>query len=467
MAHLPPRLLIAGLAGDSGKTLLCLGLIRALSERGLKIAPFKKGPDFIDAAWLGAAAGVCGRNLDTFMMPENAILRSLALAGQRADLALVEGNRGLFDGLDAKGSHSSAALARLSGSPIVLIVDVSKTTRTVAAQVLGCQQMEQGVALAGVVLNRVGTKRQEALIREAIEERCGLRVLGAIPRLNTQELPSRHLGLLTAIEHPDRERAIETAAQVVRDHVDLQATVDIAERSLSMKVDLGNSDVKFPLKCRIGLLRDKAFSFYYPENIEALEQAGAELVTISPLADESLPPIDALYAGGGFPEEHAAGLSANEKFKGLLADCIRRGLPVWAECGGLMYLSRALLKDGTSYPMAGALPIVVEHTPRPQGHGYTQARVDESNPFIAVGTVLRGHEFHYSKITEAPVNLKTVMAMDRGTGIGDGRDGIRVGNVVATYTHLHALAVPDWAAGMVSAAVSRRAEDTRGCAKCG
>lgn len=459
--------MIAGLAGDSGKTLLCLGLIRALRGRGLRVAPFKKGPDFIDAAWLGAAAGVDGRNLDTFMMPADTILRSLAMAGSLADLAVIEGNRGLFDGLDATGSHSSAALARLSGTPVVLVVDVSKATRTVAAQVLGCQQMERGVPLAGVILNRVGTNRQEALIRETIADRCDLPVLGAIPRLRTQELLSRHLGLVTAIEHPDRERAIESAAQAVRDHVDLQAIVDLAERSSSTEVDLGNTAAGIRPKCRIGLLRDLAFSFYYPENIEALERAGAELVPLSPLADESLPSIDALYAGGGFPEEHAAELSANKRFRGLLADCIGRGLPVWAECGGLMYLSRALLKNGTSYPMAGVLPIVVEHTPQPQGHGYTQARIDQSNPFLAADTVLRGHEFHYSRIIEAPVDLTTVMALDRGIGLGGGRDGIRVGNLVATYTHLHALATPDWAAGMVRAAVAKRAEDKRGCAKCG
>jgi cobyrinic acid a,c-diamide synthase len=214
---------------------------------------------------------------------------------------------------------------------------------------------------------------------------------------------------------------------------------------------------------RIGVLRDAAFSFYYPENLEALEAAGAELVFISPLADRELPPIDALYAGGGFPEEYAGALAANEALRAALASAIAAGLPAWAECGGLMYLSRALLRDGREHPMVGALPVVVEHTPRPQGHGYMAATVDRANPFFPVGTRLLGHEFHYSRIAGSSGG-ETALAVERGAGLGGGRDGLVVGNVVATYMHLHALGTPEWAGALVQAALRASSASARATA---
>ncbi|RLD03407.1 MAG: cobyrinic acid a,c-diamide synthase, partial [Chloroflexota bacterium] len=213
---------------------------------------------------------------------------------------------------------------------------------------------------------------------------------------------------------------------------------------------------------RVGVLQDKAFTFYYPENLAALEAAGAELVTISPLADKQFPAVDALYAGGGFPEMHVAELSANQSFRESLAQRIAEGLPVWAECGGLMYLSRAIVMDGTAHPMVGALPVVVEHQARPQGHGYVEARVTGDNPFLPLGTTLRGHEFHYSRLQVKAEAPETILSLTRGTGIGDGRDGIRVREVVASYLHLHALGQPEWAPALVRAASGRRSLDRAG-----
>ncbi len=210
-----PRLVIAGLAGDTGKTLVSLGVIGSLVKRRLRVAPFKKGPDFIDAQWLGKAAGIPAHNLDTYLMPPEAIIGSLAKAGRGADVAVVEGNRGLFDGMDAKGSHSTAQLAKLIGAPIVLVIDTTKVTRTVAAQVLGCRALDPDIRLGGVILNRVGTARQEALIREAVTSDAGVPVLGAIPRLTAEHLPSRHLGLVTAVEHPVAEEAMSEVADMV------------------------------------------------------------------------------------------------------------------------------------------------------------------------------------------------------------------------------------------------------------
>jgi cobyrinic acid a,c-diamide synthase len=458
-----PRVVVAGLAGDVGKSLVTLGLARALCNRGRRVAPFKKGPDFIDAAWLGAAARAPGRNLDTYLMTSAAIAGSLQRAAQNADLALVEGNRGLFDGADAKGSHSTAQLARLIGAPIVLVVNATKVTRTIAAQVLGCRALDPSLPLAGVILNRVATSRQEDIIRQAIGSETGVLVLGAIPRLEAQPLPSRHLGLVCASEHPEREDALEGLAAVVAKYVDVEAVGAIAAGATSMPAAIMPEPPRASgRRVRIGVLRDAAFSFYYPENLEALEAAGAELVPISPLADDDLPAIDGLYAGGGFPEEHAAALAANQQLRAALAAAIGAGLPVWAECGGLMYLSRGIVRDGQEHAMVGALPVVVEHTPRPQGHGYVAARVDGANPFIAAGTHLAGHEFHYSRLADRGT-ADTVLAMERGVGLGNGRDGLRVGNVVATYTHLHALGTPEWALGLVQATRGAAASEAMKC----
>lgn len=447
------RLTVAGLAGDTGKTVVATGLVRALRRRGLRVAAFKKGPDYIDSAWLAAAAGSAARNLDTYLMPDSAIHVSLARAARASDIAVIEGNRGLFDGMDSEGSHSTAHLAKLVGAPVVLVVDVTKVTRTVAAQVLGCEVMDPKLNLAAVLLNRVASQRHEAVIREAIAETTDVPVLGAIPRTAKLDLPSRHLGLVTVAEHPRAEEMLERAADLVDVHVDVGGLIKLAQQAPRLEVapEPPRAAPTGP-RVRIGVARDEAFSFYYPENLEELEQAGAELVFVSPTADETLPDVDALYIGGGFPEVYAARLEKNRPFRLELRRRIAEGLPAWAECGGLMYLAEQLTTEGVSRPMVGALPIHVEQTGRPQGHGYVAARVDAPNPFLADGSVLRGHEFHYSRIREGAEALRTVLAIDRGVGLGGGRDGVHVRSTVATYTHLHAAGVPEWASAMVRAA---------------
>lgn len=449
--------MIAGLSGDAGKSLVAIGLIGALKRRGSRVAPFKKGPDFIDAAWLGQAAGAPGRNLDTFMMSAAAINGSLGRAAASADIAVLEGNRGLFDGADEHGTHSSAELAKLVRTPVVLVVDATKATRTLAALVLGCRSMDPDLLIAGVILNRVGTGRQEAVARQAITEVAGVPVLGAIPRLRAADLPSRHLGLLTPTEHHDPAAAIAHASDAVAQFVDVAALLHAA--SLAPDLELPPLAAPLPVgRARVGVLRDQAFSFYYPENLEALAAAGAELVDVSPLHDGGLPEIDALYAGGGFPEEFAQQLSDNRSFRESVGQRIAQGLPVWAECGGLMYLAQGIVRTGVTYPMVGALPVTVEHNDRPQGHGYVTGHVDGDNPFFATGHALAGHEFHYSRVQPDAAHLDTVVALDRGVGLGLGRDGIHAKNVVATYTHVHALGAPEWAPAIVRSAAGHHNE---------
>jgi cobyrinic acid a,c-diamide synthase len=446
-----PRLVVAGLSGDGGKTLVSLGLSRALIDRGRVVQGFKKGPDYIDAAWLTAATGRPCRNLDPYLMEDDAIGRAIA-AASGADLLLVEGNRGLFDGVDAAGSHSTATLAKLLGAPVILVVNVTKTTRTAAAVVLGCIHLDPDLHVAGVILNRVGTARQEAVIREAVETATGVPVIGAIPRLKGDDpLPGRHLGLVTAVEHPRRDEAIARAAAAVAGHVDLDRVERLAAAAPPIQLEVaalrpGRSRVT------IGYFSDEAFSFYYPENLESLEAAGARLVAVSPSRDPALPNLDGLYIGGGFPEVHASRLVDNRGFSDSVRARVAEGMPVYAECGGLMYLAREIRVNDVVHPMSGVLDLTIDQTGRPQGHGYETVVIDRPNPFFPIDTRLHGHEFHYSRISTGADLSHSVASVQRGTGTGEGRDGIVVGNVWASYLHVHASATPTWAAGFLAVA---------------
>ncbi|MBI3013723.1 MAG: cobyrinate a,c-diamide synthase [Candidatus Tectomicrobia bacterium] len=455
-----PRLVIGSLRGGTGKTLVTMGIIAAWRAQGIRVAPFKKGPDYIDPAWLTLAAGRPCRNLDTYLMSEKQILFSAGEHGSGADILVVEGNHGLYDGLDAHPdpgpgypAGSTAELARLLQAPVVLLVDCTKATRTVAAMVLGCQRMDPEVHLAGVILNRVATPRQEAAIRTAVEEICGLPVLGSIPRLPDTELPERHLGLLTPAEHREAALPITVARRAVENHADLEAIRALATAVPPLTWTSESNEVKSlgsARGVRIGVVRDSAFTFYYPENLEALERLGATLVEINALTDPDLPPLDALYIGGGYPETHAGTLAANSGFRKALRREIEAGLPVIAECGGLIYLGEAMVMEGVAQPMVGVFPVTFELGSRPQGHGYTRVEVGETNPFFAAGTVLRGHEFRYSRVRGArPGALRMAFRMERGYGFDGKRDGLVYKNVLASFCHFHAGGTREWASALV------------------
>lgn len=443
--------------GGSGKTLVSLGLLAAWRKKGRKVTAFKKGPDYIDAAWLGLAAGTPCRNLDLFLMSPQAVLKSLVTSAGEPAVAVIEGNRGLFDGVDARGSYSTAELAKLLKAPVVLTVDCTKATRTVAAVVLGCQHLDPQVSIRGVILNQTAGPRHEAVLRDAIQQVCALPVLGSIPRLAEQFFPERHLGLVPPQEHDQQTPAIEHAATVAERYVDLEAIWELAQQAPALEPDDQGRVTQAgpaPRLVRIGVFRDAAFQFYYPENLEALMQEGATLIEISPLRDVELPDVDALYLGGGFPETLAPGLTANKPFLESLRRAIARGLPVYAECGGAVFLGEKLVMDQTEYPMAGVLPVTFEFGKKPQGHGYVVLEVVNSNPFFPVGASLRGHEFHYTRMQlPAPAGLNFAFRVRRGYGFGDQRDGLCCDNVLACYTHVHALGTESWAASVVRAAV--------------
>ncbi|MBN2241581.1 MAG: cobyrinate a,c-diamide synthase [Acidobacteria bacterium] len=451
--HLP-RLMLAGISGDCGKTLVSLGLAAAWRRRGIPVVPFKKGPDYIDPAWLGIAAGKRARNLDTWMMGSGAVVESFVRHAAGDGINLIEANRGLYDGEDARGTHSSAELAKLLQVPVVVVVPAVKVTRTLAALVLGLRSLDRDVPLAGVILNRVATPRQEALIRSAIEESTDVPVLGAIGRITGELLASRHLGLVTPEEFGQGRGSIERAADIVEQSVDIEKLFRIAEKTEPIEARERTPETTFAPRpgLRIGVFRSSAFTFYYPENLEAIDRHRAMQVPVDPIGDHALPDkLDALYIGGGFPETHAALLSANESFRHSVLRAAHRGLPVWAECGGLIFLCRSVDWQGRRFPMAGVFPVDIVLDPKPAGHGYEEVEVDGPNPFLAPGTRLRGHEFHYSRL-EAPGAVDTIFKVKRGVGTGNGRDGLIYKNVVATYLHLHALGSACWVEGLLRAA---------------
>jgi cobyrinic acid a,c-diamide synthase len=456
-----PRIVVSGLRGGSGKTVLSLSIVSLLRKKGIKVIPFKKGPDYIDAGWLAKASGAPCYNLDLFMMTPEQAFESFLTHSINSDAAVIEGNRGLYDGMDHKGTYSTAELAKLLKAPVVIIIDCTKATNTIAAMVLGCQKMDPQVPIGGVVLNRIATDRQESVIRKAIHERCNIPVLGAIPRLKKDPFPERHMGLTPFQEHKGIEEAITAVEGIGQQYLDMDAILNAANGAASLHAGALHAATpdaapRRPV-VRIGVIRDSAFQFYYQENFEELEKRGAELIEVSPLKEKNLPDIDALYIGGGFPETHAIALAENVCFRDSLYNAVHDGLPVYAECGGLMYLGRKLVLEGRTYPMVGALPISFGLEKKPHAHGYTIVEVDRANPFFPPGTTLRGHEFHYSKVLEIEED-GTFFAfhMKRGRGIVDNRDGICYKNVLAAYTHLHAIGSPEWADGMIRCALENK-----------
>ncbi len=458
MTNTFPRIIIAGMAGDSGKTFVSLSILSELHRQGIKTAAFKKGPDFIDSAWLGLAAHSTARNLDIYLMGADYVYRSFVKYALQDGINIIEGNRGLFDGMEA-GETSTAALAKILKIPVILICNPVKTTRTAAAHILGCQHFDPDVHIAGIILNRISGSRHENVVRKAINEVCGIPVLGVIPKMKKNSLlPARHLGLVTPEEAETVAKRIDTFSRFCKEYINLEKILEIARLSPVLDVISEQSEDKTEVPTvRIGYFSDSAFTFYYPENLEALNKAGAELVKISALHDKILPEVDALYIGGGFPETHAELLESNISMLAAVKEAAETKMPIYAECGGLIYLSEALKWNGTTYCMAGVFPITVEMQEKPQGHGYCEIKVDSTNPFFPMETVYRGHEFHYSRIVSGMDSVKSIYAVNRGVGCFNKRDGLLYNNVLAGYTHIHASGAEDWAEGIVKAASKHKA----------
>ena len=444
-------IVVAGLSGGSGKSVVAVGLVAAFARQGRKVVPFKKGPDYIDAGWMQLAAGQPCYNLDPYLMDSEIIQHSYVFHSSKADMAIIEGNRGLFDGVNVEGGYSTAELSVELKLPVLLVVDCTKTTRTVAALVLGCQKLDPRVMIKGVILNRLGTARHESIVRQSVEHYTGIPVVGAIPRSKTDFFPQRHLGVTPFQEHEGADQVIAMLADMAEEYLDLNTIENLMEEIPLPETDTRSIPSESSAKVRIGVLKDAAFQFYYPENLEALVDEGAELVEINAMTAATLPELDGLYIGGGFPETSARRLSENGSFRESVKQAAESGLPIYAECGGLIYLGESILLDGEEYPLIGVFPARFGLHRKPQAHGYTEITVSGKNPFYKEGERIKGHEFRYSQILSwQGAKADLVFEMQRGVGFMGNRDGLVYRNVLALYTHIHALSTPQWAGNFVA-----------------
>jgi cobyrinic acid a,c-diamide synthase len=422
-----PRIVIGGTWSGCGKTTVARGLMAAFSARGLTVQPFKVGPDFIDPTHHTALCGRVSRNLDPFMMGDGEVAAVFARASQGADLAIIEGVMGLFDGVDGGGIASTAQVAELLSAPVILVVEPKGMSGSVHAVIQGYSTHRPGTSPAGIIFNRVGSPRHRALIEAGLTARA----LGWIPRREELTLGSRHLGLVMASE----VQPGNSDAGIFGECCNLDAILDIARSAGPLPLPEAAAPV--PVKegtVRVGVARDAAFCFTYQENLDRLCRAGAELVFVSPLSDP-LPDVDGLYLPGGYPELHAGALSGS-RFLRELRDACGDGMPVYGECGGLIALSRSLSTGEGEFPMAGVLPARAALTGKVQALGYVEARATGAGSFLLPGLAYRGHEFHYSRV-ECSRDARFSLTLGRGKGIRDGLDGLTEWNTLGTYTHAY------------------------------
>lgn len=447
------RVFISAAHKSSGKTTVCIGVCAALRARGHTVQPFKKGPDYIDPMWLGLAAGRPCYNLDAYLMSENEICDEFARRSRGADLAVIEGNKGLYDGLDLDGSNSNAALAALTGTPVVLVIDARGMTRGIAPLILGYQAFDRNIRIAGVILNHLGGTRHEAKLRAVIKHYTDVPVLGAIQHDERMAIAERHLGLIPCNEAQAASARIGDIAAYIAAQVDLDQLLTLVGQAAPLPaLSPLPSAINRP-RVRIGIARDAAFGFYYPGDLDALQAAGAELVNFDTLHSAALPAVDGLFIGGGFPETQMDALSENRKLRRGVHDAIEAGMPVYAECGGLMYLARSIEWNGHSAAMVGVIPADIVMHPRPVGRGYVHLRETGQCRWPRTGAagapLIRAHEFHYSSVENLPPDVEFAYDVERGHGIDGRHDGIVYKNLLASYSHLRDVGSHQWAARFV------------------
>lgn len=446
-------MVVAGVRSGVGKTTIATGVMGALTRRGYAVQPFKAGPDYIDPSYHRVACGVPSRNLDTWLLPHSTVLELYAKASARRQISVVEGVMGLFDGhssLDEEGS--TAQLAKLIGAPVILVADASKVARSVAAEVLGYQQFDPALNLAGVILNGVASDRHLEFCQPQIEATTGLPVLGYLPRRAEFEQPERHLGLIPTVEGTVARQWYEALIAQIEETIDVGRIAELARTcappSPSAHPELAEGrppqvypSEPQPRRAVIAVAQDKAFNFYYQDSLDLLEAWGAEIVPFSPMEDASLPEgAGGVYLGGGFPEMFAAELSANRPMLDSIRQAAERGVPIYGECGGLMYLGRSLTGfDEVAYPMVGLVPAVSAMSQSRLSLGYREVEARDDGPLLSAGQLVRGHEFHWSTLEQPPQDGESVY---RVVNQGGRPDGFRAGSVWATYVHVHLGSAP-------------------------
>ncbi|MES9855230.1 MAG: cobyrinate a,c-diamide synthase [Sedimenticola sp.] len=432
---------------SSGKTTVSIGLTAALRERGLEVQPFKKGPDYIDPIWLSAAGGNNCINLDFYTMSAEEINQEFHRAMLGKDIGLIEGNKGLYDGLDLDGSNSNAALAIQLRSPVFLVIDARGMTRGIAPLILGYQAFDRDLTIAGVILNKVGGSRHEGKLCRVIEYYTDVQVVGSVHSDPDLEIDERHLGLMPSNESSQAAAKIRLLGQRIAEQVDLDRILEFAAETAPLPKSYEKAQVLSGERVRIGYPRDRAFGFYYPGDLERLEAAGADLVAFDALNDGALPPVDGLFIGGGFPEMAMEVLQANSSLREEIKAFIEAGGPVYAECGGLMYLARKLTWQGKVCKMVGAIPGDIVMYERPQGRGYVRLRERSESPWPKLpgqSSEIAAHEFHYSALENLDKGVKFAFEVMRGTGIDGTNDGVIYKNLLASYTHMRDVGGNHW-----------------------
>jgi cobyrinic acid a,c-diamide synthase len=432
------RLVVAGVTSGVGKTTVACALMAAFRRRGLRVQPFKAGPDYIDPSHHTAAAGLESRNLDSVLTPPPMLQHLFARAAGRVELSVIEGVMGLFDGRNgADEEGSTAQIAKLLGAPVVVVIDIAKTSRTAGAVALGCLHFDPSLPVAGFILNHAGSERHAELAAESVERATGRPVFGSFLRDPSLAIPERHLGLVPAVEQQPDPGFFDRLADLAERQLDLDQLWHAAYvPPLALSWDQWPEPGQVPHRAIIAIAHDRAFSFYYADSLELLEAAGAILAPFSPLEDERLPAgTQGVYLGGGFPELYAEELAANRPMHSALQQAATRGLPIYGECGGLMYLGRRLQDlEGRWHTMASVLPIDSAMQRRRVTLGYRTATAARSSCLMKTGQQVMGHEFHYSEQC-APVDEPT--AAYRLAERGDALEGYAQGNVLASYVHLH------------------------------
>ncbi len=434
-----PHVLVSAAHKSSGKTTISIGLCAALHARGVDVQAFKKGPDYIDPMWLASASGHDCHNLDFYTMHHEEIQDNFARFAHAADFSLIEGNKGLYDGLDLDGSNSNAALAKLLDAPVVLVLDARGMTRGVAPLILGYQAFDEDIRIGGVILNRLGGSRHEAKLRRVIEHYTDVPVIGAVHQHEDMAIVERHLGLMPSNEARTAQQHIDNIAHHVSESVDLDKLLEIGNQA-SEVTKPASIATQATTDIRIAVARDAAFGFYYAGDLQAMRDAGAEVVEFSTIDDKALPEnIDGLFIGGGFPESSMDKLSANKSMRESIHSAIENGLPTYAECGGLMYLSQTIHWDTEEHKMVGIIPGDIQMHEKPQGRGYV--RIQQLDDFTWSGSEKniehQAHEFHYSSLENFAPNKDYRFAYEvlRGHGVNGKYDGIIYKNMLACYSH--------------------------------
>lgn len=449
-----PRIVIAGVSSGVGKTTIALAIMAALSRRGVSVQGFKVGPDFIDPGYYNMVTGRHGRNLDTWMTGKDNTAACFMSAARDADISVIEGVMGFYDGKDGLAEGSTAEIAKVIESPVLVAIDCSKMGGSAGAIALGFQKYDAGSNIRGFLLNKVGSDRHEAMVRGAVEKATGLPVIGCIRRNTEVTLPERHLGLVTQFETAPAKSYIDALVDLAEKYIDIDALLEIARSA--QPVGAGATQLVHPIKggnnVRIGIALDRAFNFYYRDNFDIFEALGAEIVFFSPLDDAHLPEkLDGLYVGGGYPELYACELSENRSLAAEIRRAVEDGLPVYAECGGLMYLAKQVKDfEDQIYPMSGALPIECKMERRPF-LGYRQVQAGSDSIIARKGDILRGHEFHYSTITGTGDNLQSAYRLP-----GDLSEGFIYNNTLVSYIHMHFGGRPELPERFLSICRSRR-----------